>query len=55
MNIFHILKNGSVTNDISGRVVRLEDAETIYQLLHKLNTDRKIKKNEYRSSEQLRV
>lgn len=38
MSVIHILNDGSTVNDISGRVVRLEDAGAIYQLLHKINT-----------------
>ena len=38
MSVIHILKDGSTVKDISGRVVRLEDAGAIYHLLHNINT-----------------
>ena len=38
MGVIHILKDGSRVKDISGRVVRLEEAGAIYQLLHNINT-----------------
>ena len=37
MGVFHILKDGSRPTDITGRVVRLEDATPLYQLLHSIN------------------
>lgn len=40
MSVIHILKDGSTIKDITGRVVRLEDAGAIYQLLHNINTGR---------------
>lgn len=41
MAVIHILNDGSTVKDISGRVVRLEDAGAIYQLIHKINTGNK--------------
>lgn len=40
MGVFHILKNGETVKDITGRVVRLEDATPLYQLLHSINRTR---------------
>ena len=40
MGVFHILKDGSRPADITGRVVRLEDATPLYQLLHSINRTR---------------
>lgn len=31
--VYHILKDGSRPEDISGHVVQIEDAEPLYQLL----------------------
>ena len=42
MSVFHILKDGSRPTDITGHIVRLEDAESLYRLLSTLH----IKKNE---------
>lgn len=56
MGVIHILKDGSIVNDINGRVVRFEDAGMIYQLIHKINTGRiKLENNIYRPSEKLRA
>lgn len=35
--VYHILKDGKTVNDISGHIVRLEDANPLYQLLHRIN------------------
>jgi hypothetical protein len=35
--VYHILKNGETVNDITGHIVRLEDANPLYQLLHRIN------------------
>lgn len=40
MSVYHILKDGSRPTDITGRVVRLEDATPLYQLLHSINRTR---------------
>ena len=37
MSVFHILKDGSRPTDITGHIVRLEDANPLYQLLHSIN------------------
>lgn len=37
MGVIHILKDGTVVKDITGHVVRLEDAEPLYQLIAKIN------------------
>lgn len=36
----HILKNGTVLDDISGHIVKMEDAEAVYQIMDKLNEER---------------
>jgi hypothetical protein len=46
MSVFHILKDGSRPPDITGHIVRLEDANPLYQLLHSINrTKSQVKKN----------
>ena len=41
--VIHILKDGSVVKDITGRVVRMEDASTVYQLIDRINRERSSK------------
>jgi hypothetical protein len=40
MSVIHILKDGSRPTDITGHIVRLEDANPLYQLLHNINQTR---------------
>lgn len=54
MSVIHILKDGSIVKDISGRVVRLEDAGAIYQLLHNINTGQ-IKKEVFTKCKKLKA
>ena len=35
--IKHILRDGTVLNDITGHVVKVEDAKTVYVLMDKIN------------------
>lgn len=37
MKIIHAMKDGSVVQDITGRVVRFEDAQSLYRLMESLN------------------
>ena len=37
MRVIHILKDGSRIDDITGHVVKLEDAETVYSLIRNIN------------------
>lgn len=37
MAVIHILKDGTVVKDITGRVVRLQDAVPLYNLIQKIN------------------
>lgn len=34
--VYHILANGTITNDITGRVVKVKDAEPLYNLMSKV-------------------
>ena len=45
MAIIHILKDGTILTDISGHVVKMEDARTVYALMDKMN-ERKGKKKQ---------
>lgn len=49
MSVYHILKDGSRPTDITGHIVRLEDANPLYQLLHSINRKQSqvTKKNTY--------
>ena len=44
MAVIHILKDGSVVKDITGHVVRMEDAGPLYQLIDKINREGSKKK-----------
>ena len=37
--VTHILKNGTVLKDITGHVVKIEDAKAIYALMDKINEE----------------
>ena len=37
MSVIHILKDGTVKHDITGHVVRMADAETVYHLIQTLH------------------
>ena len=37
MGVIHILKDGSIVKDITGHVVRVEDAGPLYQLIDSIN------------------
>lgn len=37
MAVIHILKDGTILDDITGHVIKMEDAEPLYQLIHSLN------------------
>ena len=35
--VYHVGKDGTITKDITGRVVKLSEAETLYQLMYKMS------------------
>lgn len=35
--VYHILKDGSIVKDITGHVVRIEDAGPLYELIDSIN------------------
>ena len=37
----HILKDGTVLADITGHIVKMEDAKATYELMNKINKDRR--------------
>lgn len=44
MNVMHILKDGSIVKDITGHVVRMEDAGPLYDLIDRINREGSKKK-----------
>ena len=44
MQVVHILKDGSVVEDITGHVVQVEDAEAVYRLIDSINRGEKVNK-----------
>lgn len=44
MNIYHVLSDGSRVSDITGRVVRVKDAEAVYNLIHSINRNSNARK-----------
>lgn len=45
MGVIHILKDGSIVKDITGHVVRVEDAGPLYQLIDSINRKGSKKEN----------
>jgi hypothetical protein len=45
MKIKHILKNGTVLEDIKGHLVKKEDALVVYQIREQMNNRRKEKED----------
>nr|DAO53816.1 MAG TPA: hypothetical protein [Caudoviricetes sp.] len=44
MAVTHVLKNGTILQDITGHIVKVNDARSIYQLISKLNERKEVKK-----------
>lgn len=56
MSVVHILKDGSRLKDITGHIVRLEDAGTLYQLIDRINRTGSEKKTVHNErSQEVRV
>ena len=45
MKIHHVLKDGTRTDDITGHVVKVADAESVYNLITKINERKLVKCN----------
>lgn len=41
MAVYHVLKDGSRLEDISGHVVKVTDADPLYRLIHSINQGQK--------------
>lgn len=37
MAVTHVLRDGTVLNDISGKIVKVKDAKQVYVLIEKIN------------------
>lgn len=35
--IYHVLANGTITKDITGHIVKVKDAEAVYNLMSKIS------------------
>lgn len=44
--VIHIMKDGTVLKDITGHVVKKEDAPMIYNIVDRMNTKREEKKDD---------
>lgn len=41
----HILSNGSVLDDITGHVVKQEEAQLVYEIIGRINKEREVKED----------
>lgn len=44
MAVIHILKDGRIVDDITGHIVKMEDAEPLYNLMQRINDEYAAKK-----------
>ena len=44
MSVYHVLKDGTKLNSITGHIVKASDVPAIYELIHTMNQKRKEKK-----------
>lgn len=45
--VYHVLSDGTITKDITGRVVKMTDAnESLYHLLSTIGKDKRVHKEE---------
>ena len=48
MKVVHILKDGSIVGDITGHIVRVEDAGPLYSLISSINgSEKKLHEKKY--------
>lgn len=40
--VIHVLKDGTVLDNIEGHIVKVEEAETLYNMLDQINETRRI-------------
>ena len=38
--VYHVLADGTITKDITGRVVKISDAKPLYNLMSKINSSK---------------
>lgn len=54
--VYHVMKNGETLTDITGRVIKVEDAEPLYRFLHSINKKINLgKKNNTYAKKEVRV
>ncbi len=53
MEVIHILKDGSVVHNITGHIVRIEDAGPLYQIIDTIN--RRGSKRKSEKSQEVKV
>lgn len=51
MRVIHVLKDGSEVEDITGHVVRVEDAEPLYKMIRGINRKSETKNRELSANE----
>lgn len=51
MRVIHVLKDGSEIDDITGRVVKMDDAETLYSMIREINRKSEKKNRELSANE----
>ena len=49
MNVKHVLNNGTTVTDITGHIVRMSDAQTVYKLADKMNNERIVRNGNVRT------
>ena len=45
MSVIHVLADGTRTTDITGHVVKVDSARTVYQLIARINQQNRPRKN----------
>lgn len=48
MAVIHILKDGRIVDDITGHVVKMEDAAPLYELMRRINNENAVRRNNQR-------
>lgn len=41
--VYHILANGTMTHDIRGRIVKIQEAEPLYNLMRTIKVKKEVK------------
>ena len=46
VQVIHVLRDGTILDDITGHVVQYEDAEPVYHLMQAINAGKEVIENE---------